>query len=202
MRRAVFPFLLLLLAAASAPAQTPPTTTPTVTAPPDLVLVQKKWQTFTRNPALDADPFDANDDFEAGRQLQRANEIRNTIRARGSESREPPPVRASKIEHPDSHQIVKYIYRARLRNTGAKTVRVIDWGYTFLAPETQEELGRHPFTTRVKLRPGQESELVGRDDKPQTSTIDVKNAGKTLVEQIVIYRIEYDDGSVWQLPQQ
>jgi hypothetical protein len=200
MRRAVSLLFLLLLGAASVAAQTPAATDTLPAAPPDLVVLQKKWHSYTRNPALDADPFDVNDDFEAERQLQKANEIRNTIRARGSEPREAAPARVSRIDHPDSKQIVTYVYQVKVKNTGAKTIRVIDWGYTFLDPETQQELGRHPYTTKVKLRPGQDFELIGRSANPQTSTINVKNAGKALGEQIVIYRVEYDDGSVWQPP--
>ena len=192
-------FFLFLLGAGAAAAQTP---TATPAAPPDLVLLKQKWQSFTRNPALDADPFDANEEFEDARQAQRINEIRNTIRARGGEPREPTPARVSKINNPDSKQIVTYDYRAKVKNTGAKTIRVIDWGYTFLDPETRQEIGRHLYTTRVKIRPGRDSELIGRSGKPQTSTVSVKNAGKELGEQVVIYRVQYDDGSVWQPPSQ
>lgn len=200
MRTTVSLLFLFLLGAASAAAQaTTPAAKPP--APSDLVVVQQKWRSYTRNPALDADPFDANEEFEDARQAQRVNEIRNSIRARGSEAREPPPVRNSRINNPDSKQVVTYVYSAKVRNTGPKTIRVIDWAYTFLDPETQQELGRHPYTTKVKLRPGQNNELIGRSGKPQTSTVSVKNAGKELSEQIVIYRVEYDDGSVWQPPQ-
>ena len=202
MRTAVSLLFLLLLAAAPAAAQTLTVNTPTPAAPPDLVVLKKKWQVYTRNPALDADPFDANEEFEDARQAHRVNEIRNTIRARGNEAREPPPARVSRINNPDSKQFVIYVYRAKVKNTGAKTIRVIEWAYTFLDPETQQELGHHPFLTKVKIRPGQDSELVGRSGKPQTSTVSVKNADKELGEHIVISRIEYDDGTVWQPPQQ
>lgn len=205
MRRAVSLLFLFLLGAAAAAAQTSPATASATTmpaAPPDIVVLQKKWQSHVRNPALDADPFDGNDNFETARQEQRVNEIRNTIRARGNEAREPPPVTNNKIGNPDSKQIVTYVYRAKVKNTGAKTVRVIDWGYTFLDPETRQEIGRHLYTTKVKLRPGQDSELIGRSHNPQTSTVNVKNAGKEPGEQIVIYRVQYDDGSVWQPPSQ
>jgi hypothetical protein len=204
MRRAVSLLFLFLLGAAAAAAQTPPATMapPPPAAPPDLVVLQKKWQSHVRNPALDADPFEGNDGFETARQEQRANEIRNTIRARGNEAREPPPVTNNKIGNPDSKQIMTYVYRAKVKNTGAKTMRVIDWGYTFLDPETGQEIGRHLYTTKVKIRPGQDGELIGRSGKPQTSTVNVKNAGKEPGEQIVIYRVQYDDGSVWQPPSQ
>lgn len=194
-------FLFVLCAPPSARAQTPtPAATPA--APPDLVVLQKKWNSVTRNPALDADPFDANEEFEDSRQAQRINEIRNTIRARGNEAREPPPANTNKINSPDSKQVVTYVYRAKVKNTGAKTIRLIEWGYTFHDPETRQELGRHLYTAKVKLRPGKDDELIGRSAKPQTATVSVKNAGKALGEQVVIYRVEYDDGSVWQPPAQ
>jgi hypothetical protein len=200
MRRAVSLLFLFLLGAAAAAAQTPATT---ATAPPDLVVLQKKWQTYTRNPALDQDPFDANDDFADAQRAQRINDLQNKIRGRGAEALEPPPPPSKRNKDaPPPGQVKTYIYRAKVRNTGLKTIRVIDWGYNFLDPETQQELGRHFYSTKVKIRPGQDNELVGRSAKPQTSTISVKNAGKELGEQVVIYRVEYEDGSVWQPPQQ
>ena len=203
MRRAVSLLFLCLLGGVCAAAQTPSATASAPPpAPPDLVVLQKKWQTHVRNPALDADPFDANEEFEDARQAQRVNDIRNAIRARGNEAREPPPVRTTKIGSPDSRQIMTYVYRAKVKNTGAKTIRVIEWGYTFLDPDTHQEIGRHLYTAKVKLRPGKDNELIGRSAKPQTSTVNVKNAGKSLGEQVVIYRVEYEDGSTWQPPVQ
>ena len=201
MRRAVFLVILSLLGAAAAAAQAPAAAAPaTAAAPPDLVVLQKKWQTFTRNPALDQDPFAANDDFADAQRQQRINDLQNKIRGRGAEALEPPVPRAkdAKKESPQMGTLTTYVYRAKVKNTGAKTIRVIDWGYTFLDPDTQQELGRHLYTAKVKLRPGQDDELVGRSAKPQTSTVNVKSAGKSLGEQVVIYRVEYDDGTVWQ----
>lgn len=194
---------LFLLGAAAASAQTPATTTLLPAAPPDLVVLQKKWQTYVRSPALDEDPFSANDDFADAQRQQKINELQNKVRGKGGEQIEPPPPRVKKTkDEPVPGAVTTYVYRARVRNTGAKIIRVIDWSYTFLDPDTQQELGRHLYSTKVKIRPGQDNELVGRSAKPQTSTISVKNAGKELGEQVVIYRVEYDDGSVWQPPPQ
>ncbi|MET0645021.1 MAG: hypothetical protein ABW208_00285 [Pyrinomonadaceae bacterium] len=197
MRTTVSLLFLFLLGAAATPAQTP---TVTPAAPPDLVVLKLKWQTYARNPALDQDPFSANDEFVDAQRAQKINDLQNKIRGRGAEALEPPPPRVKKNagEPPPPGVVTTYVYRAKVKNTGAKTIRVIDWGYTFLDPETQQELGRHLYSTKVKIRPGQDNELVGRSAKPQTSTINVKNAGKELGEQVVIYRVEYDDGTVWQ----
>lgn len=202
MRTAVSLFFLFLLGAASATAQTPAAAT--TAAPPDLIVLQKKWQAHARNPALDQDSFDANDDFSDAQRAQKINDLQNKIRGRGAEGLEPPPPRTKRNDAPPPPPgvVMTYVYRAKVKNTGAKTIRAIDWGYIFLDPATQQELGRHLYSTKVKIRPGQDNEMVGRSTKPQTSTVNVKNAGKELSEQVVIYRVEYDDGSVWQPPQQ
>lgn len=199
-------FFLFLLGAAPAAAQTtaPGGATDAVApaAPPDLVVLQKKWQTSVRNPALDEDPFAANDDFADAQRQQKINDLQNKIRGRGAEALEPPPPHTKQTkESAPLGAVTTYVYRAKVKNTGAKTIRLIDWGYIFLDPDTRQEVGRHLYTAKVKLRPGQDNELVGRSAKPQTSTVSVKNAGRELGEQVVIYRVEYDDGSVWQPPQ-
>lgn len=189
--------LVVLLGAVNAPAQTPST----ATVPTDIVVIQKSWRVDVRNPALDDDPFSANTEFNEAQRAQRISDIQNTIRARGSESREPTPPRVSKTKSSSSKkQMETYVYRAKIKNAGLKTIRAVDWGYMFVDPDTQQELGRHRYSSKVKIRPGQNSDLVGRSATPQTYIVNVKNAGKELSEQIVIYRVEYDDGSVWQTP--
>ncbi len=128
------------------------------------------------------------------------NDIQNAIRAKGGEAREPPPPRTSKTRNTPSKRSEIYVYRAKIKNAGLKTIRVVDWGYTFIDPDTQQELGRHLYSSKVKIRPGQNGDLVGRSATPQTSIVNVKSAGKEPSEQIVIYRVEYEDGSVWQNP--
>ena len=206
----------LLLASAAVPGQTaPPQTPPAAHVPSDIVLLQKGWSSERRNPALDDDPFAANADFIDAQRAQRMNELQNAIRARGSESREPPPQRPSRTTDPnrpkDTFEKAKdtppstdrrtiYTYRAKVKNTGAKTIRVVHWGYAFIDPDTQQPLGLHRYSTKVRIRPGESADLAGRSGSPQTSTVNANNAAKKLEEVIFIFRVEYDDGAVWQIP--
>ncbi|HEX8129380.1 MAG TPA: hypothetical protein VF527_09785 [Pyrinomonadaceae bacterium] len=179
-------------------------TSPAVSDPPDIVVVQKNWRPIVHNSLLDADPFSANAEFNEALRAQRDNDIRNAIRARGSESREPPPPRRKKGEALPSTPTATYVYQVKLRNTGTKTIRAVDWGYIFTDPETQQEVGRHRYSNKVKIRPGQNNGMVGRTSSPPTYIVNVKNVGKEpgkkLSEQVVIYRVEYEDGTVWQNP--
>jgi hypothetical protein len=190
----------VLLGAVAASAQT----SSPVSAPPDIVVLQKNWRMVVRNTALDEDPFSANAEFNEALRAQRENDRQNAVRARGSESRVPPPPRNKKAHDISPSPLASYIYQVKLRNTGAKVIRVVDWGYIFTDPETQMEVGRHRYSNKVKIRPAQNNELVGRTSSHPTFLVNVKNTGKEpgkqLTEQVVIYRVEYDDGTVWQNP--
>jgi len=194
-------FCAILLSAVIASAQTSSSVS---AVPPDIIVLQKTWRLDVRNSLLDEDPFTANTEFNDALRAQRENDIRNAVRARGSESREPPPPRPNKNPNGSAYPTATYIYQVKIKNTGTKTILAVDWGYTFTDPETQQELGRHRYSNKVKIRPGQNNGLVGRTVSPPTYVVSVKNSGrdvsKQLSEQIVIYRIEYDDGTVWQNP--
>jgi hypothetical protein len=188
--------LLAVLLAANIPAQT----SPTVSAPPDIIVVKRTWRLVNSSSPLDYDPFEANAQFNDAMRAQRNSDIQNAIRAKGSESREPPPQPPRKTSSSPAKPQVTYVYSAKIRNAGVKTIRSVEWAYLFLDPDTLSELGRHRYSSKVKIRPGQSDELVGHSTNSQTYTVNAKSAGKGLGEQIVIYRIEYDDGSIWQNP--
>jgi hypothetical protein len=191
---------VILLGAGIASAQN----APNVSDPPDVVVLKKEWRPVVRSPLLDADPFSPNTEFNDALRAQRVNDIQNAIRARGSESREPPPVRGNKSRPVSAYPAGAYLYQVKIRNTGAKTIRAVDWGYIFTDPETQQEQGRHRYSNKVKIRPGQNKDLVGRTATPPTRTVNVRSVGKEsskqFSEHVVIYRIEYDDSTVWQNP--
>ncbi len=202
-----------LLAPAAVSAQTPPA----AHSPSDIVLLQKGWSAERRNPALDADPFEPNAEFNDAQRAQKMNELQNAIRARGAEPREPPPQNPSRTSDPNrpkdtfekpkkkdalpsAERRTTYTYRAKVKNTGAKTIRVVHWAYAFLDPDTQQPLGLHRYTSKVRIRPGESGELAGRSGAPQISTVSAASAAKKLEEMIVIFRVEYEDGAVWQIP--
>lgn len=93
-------------------------------------------------------------------------------------------------------------YKVSIKNTGVKTIKAIDWDYIFLDPTTQAEVGRHQFTSEEKIRPGKNEELDLLILAPPTKTISADALGKEkrspFDERVVMMRIEYSDGSVWQ----
>lgn len=96
-----------------------------------------------------------------------------------------------------------YRYKVLVSNAGPKTVRLIDWDYVFLDPTTRQEVSRRQFTSEEKVRPGKDKELEVFILSPPFLTVNAKapRTGETpFVEQVLLMRVEYSDGTVWQRP--
>jgi hypothetical protein len=99
-----------------------------------------------------------------------------------------------------------FIYRASLRNASSKAIEEIDWDYVFNDSATGEELNRHQFTSSKTIAPGKSKELSFMLSVPPTKRISVyalnKRERSGVADQIVVVRVKYADGTVWQLPQE
>ena len=97
-----------------------------------------------------------------------------------------------------------FYYRASIKNTSTKPITEIDWDYIFTDAATGDELDRRQFTSVQNIGPGKQKELTFTLPTPPTRRISVQSLDKKertgLGEQVVIVRIKYADGSVWQLP--
>lgn len=95
-----------------------------------------------------------------------------------------------------------FSYKASVRNGGAKTVKSVDWDYVFFDSATREEVGRHRFTSDSKIEPGKKKEFGFLISAPPSKTVSVDALNdkerQGLVEEVVLVRVVYDDGTVWQ----
>ena len=122
---------------------------------------------------------------------------------------------AAKVEREmRSEQVIKtrppappryaFLYKVSLRNNSNKTIKIIDWDYVFFSSNTQSETGRLEFTSDAKIGPGKTKELNVMARRPPAKTVSVYELDKTerqgLDGQVVIMRLEYTDGSIWQRP--
>lgn len=96
-----------------------------------------------------------------------------------------------------------FIYRASLKNSSTKPIEEIDWDYVFIDSATGQELGRHQFTSTKVIQPGKSKELTFMLSTPPTKRISVSALNKQersgIADQVVVVRVKYSDGSVWQL---
>jgi len=96
-----------------------------------------------------------------------------------------------------------FIYRAFLKNSSTKPIEEVDWDYVFIDSATGQELGRHQFTSTKIIQPGKSKELTFMLSTPPTKRISVHALNKQersgIADQVVVVRVKYSDGSVWQL---
>jgi hypothetical protein len=209
---ALLPFFL----AAGIPPPQDPAPASAVTS--DLSVLGQKWEKVYRNPALEEDPFAANDQQrENARRQREANRQERELEAARREGSRQQVIRANRdtsIPAPSSFPTPEpagrrspsttYVHRAKVRNDGPKTVRAVVWEYVFADPETKEEVGRHRHRSAVRIRPGKIGELTGRSPSPPARVVRAAEGEKkeraVYSEQVVVRRVEYADGSAWQLP--
>lgn len=217
--------LLMLLFTGAACAQD--ASQPASTNPASVTVTQVSWRKEVFIPALYEDPMKVNQDQKELERDQKATIRANVERTRQGQA--PLPIPGKKIasntpvgstpmgvplgEEPVGNRnlpdtpapgpsSVRYIYEAKITNTGEKTIRAIFWTYSLLDKETRAIVGIHRFRSNVTIRAGKTGSLVGRS---KNSPVGVVNAAKPLkdketnyAEAVTIDRIEYTDDSVWQ----
>lgn len=97
-----------------------------------------------------------------------------------------------------------YRYVVKLRNNSNKVIKSIDWDYLFLDPDTLTVVSRHQFTSDDTIKPARSKEISVLYLNPPVKTVSAKMLNKKKLanfkEQVVVIRIQYSDGSVWQHP--
>jgi len=81
-----------------------------------------------------------------------------------------------------------------LENTGTKTITAVEWEHVFFTDkDKQKESRRYKFRKEIKIEPGKETFVAQRIHSENYSEVPTRQPQK-----VVINRIEYSDGSVWQ----
>lgn len=95
-----------------------------------------------------------------------------------------------------------FAYRIKVRNKSTKGVEIVFWEYQFHDPANPELVARRQFLCGVNIEQGKGRELEGFSLSGPSDVVDVKTladkSANPFVEKVVINRIEYADGSIWQ----
>jgi hypothetical protein len=98
-----------------------------------------------------------------------------------------------------------FVYKAKLKNHEPTAIASIDWDYIFFERGTTKELGRQQFTSDEQISPGKTKELSVTVISPPTRTVSVMslnlNEHDQFSEKVVLVRIKYADGRVWEASQ-
>jgi hypothetical protein len=95
-----------------------------------------------------------------------------------------------------------FAYRIKVQNPGAKVVEIVFWEYQFQDPADPSLVTRRQFLCGVSIAPEKGKELeafsmAGPSDVVNVNTLANKSANP-FAEKVVINRIEYADGAIWQ----
>jgi hypothetical protein len=172
-----------------------------------VVVVSQKWfkdrQSVAYNPEATAPAaamIPQNKNFEKNRRANTSPGERDpnldTIDGRSAalekavqESRAPKPVDG-------------FAYRVKVHNASAKLIEVIFWEYQFKESVPSATASRRQFLCGVSIKPEKEKELQafalsGPHDVISVDTLS-KESATPGEEKVVINRVEYADGSIWQ----
>ena len=97
-----------------------------------------------------------------------------------------------------------FTFQTRVRNESQKIIEIVFWEYQFAEAANPGNLARRQFLCGVDIRPGKEKDLEGfslsgPDDVVSVETLQDKK-GQEYLDRVVINRVEYSDGSIWQRP--
>jgi hypothetical protein len=93
-----------------------------------------------------------------------------------------------------------FLYKVRVENKGAKKIKAIAWEYVFLNPLDRSVISHNQFLSEVKISPGKKKKVYGLTVRQPMQVVRPEAASLPPVEQVVIRRVEYEDGSVWEQP--
>jgi len=192
-------------------------------------VLEISWRKEVFIPALYDDPMRVNQDQKDLERDRKATEAENSTRAKQGETALPTPTKKVASNTPvgstpmgvplgdepvgnrnaptqvePGTSSVYYVYKAKVRNTGEKDIRIIRWQYVLSDRTTGEIVGSRYFNTPVNLHAGKTAQLIGKSRSTPAKVVDV-NADKDIrgkyLERVIIEAIEYADGQTWHAAQ-
>ena len=95
-----------------------------------------------------------------------------------------------------------FAYRVKIQNTGAKVIEVLFWEYQFKETSNPTTVARRQFLCGVNIKPNKDKELQAFSASGPSDVISAgslaNKSGNLFQEKVVINRVEYSDGSIWQ----
>ena len=95
-----------------------------------------------------------------------------------------------------------FAYRVKVQNASAKVIEILFWEFQFIDPANQAMMARRQFLCGVNIKAARNQELQafsisGPSDVVSVATL-ANKSDHAFQEKVVINRVEYADGSIWQ----
>jgi hypothetical protein len=173
-----------------------------------LEVVSQKWSTtrrvFEKNAADSVSPAQAmipqNKNFSRNARINDPAGVRdpNQDTLDGRSAAIDKNVKDSKTSQPKATD--GFAYKIKVQNTGKKAVEIVFWEYQFADPANLDQTARRQFLCGVNIGQQKTKELEGFSLSGPSDVINVSTLsnGNAFKEKVVINRVEYSDGTIWQ----
>lgn len=196
MRKTLFPALLLVFLFTIGGAVSAQTSASGTDAP-GIVVTKKRWSVTAGSNNVQGDPL------KPGVNLIEEERLRKEIE--DVTGRPATIVRVIRLGTPRrGANGIQFSFEVEVKNTGTRKIRELVWEYKLFDESRQLEVGFNPFANRVKIGPGKSAKLraalVHYTDSVAESKKGTQEFRGPYLEQLIIHRIEYEDGSAWERP--
>jgi len=103
---------------------------------------------------------------------------------------------------PSGKPVDGYACRVKVQNSSARVVEILFWEYQFVDAANPSILARRQFLCGVNMKPDSKKELQAFSLSGPSDVVSVaalaKNSGNAFQEKVIINRVEYSDGTIWQ----
>src|SRR5690242_1779825 len=109
-------------------------------------------------------------------------------------------VQESRTAKPKSSE--GYLYKIKVQNSGPKGIEIVFWEYQFQDPADPSLVARRQFLCGVNIATDKSKDLEGFSLSGPSEVVNVKTLANrsenSFKERVLINRVEYSDGSIWQ----
>lgn len=166
------------------------------TEAPD-IEVQKFFLTHYQPRSFDDTPENLNANYKSRARIAREElENRNSIENRSRDMRVTERRAVTDANYKRSEDT--YGYSVEIKNRGTRIIKTIFWDYQIVESSEAENPSRRQFRCVVNIKTNGKKLLEGVSSIPPV--IGAPSTEKTLTHKVVINRIEYADGTIWQRP--
>jgi len=95
-----------------------------------------------------------------------------------------------------------FLYQVKLQNTSKKTIEILFWEYQFKERAKPDNVISHQYLCGISIKPNKEKDLSFFSTNSPGSLVSAEsladNPDSLFEGRVVINRIEYSDGTIWQ----